>query len=109
MDSIRAKINEVSLGVKDSFHHTTGYFTDQRDKAVGSVKHKIETAVSQYNGIKNSAASEISKIQKEVEQGKEQLSPTFEFFRLHPVVASLTVGAGVQATRVCKYCGMICG
>lgn len=108
MDSIRAKINEVTGAVKASFNQTTGYFTDQRDQAVGCVKNKVETVVSQYNGIKNSATSEISKVQKDIEQGKEQLSPTFEFFRLHPVVGSLSVGAGVQATRMCKYCGRRC-
>lgn len=82
---------------------TIDYVKDKKDETTGLVKSKIDHVTEQYSEISNVVTTNIKDIKEEAHRGREQLAPTLEFFHLHPVVSSLSVGFGVQAVRICKF------
>lgn len=113
MQEIREKIEELVKAGTDTWDRATGLVSSTKDRAVGSVadtknhtteyiRAKKNYIAGQLNEITDAASSNIDNVRDNVERVQEQLRPTCEFFHLHPVVGSLSVGAAVQAFRVCK-------
>jgi hypothetical protein len=115
MESIRASIDGAVKEVTDTWAGAVGAVRAQRDSAqsrFNGAKHFTVSHITQaeeaVTGAKHNVEGAAKEIQGNAQRVREELKPTIEFFHLHPVVSSLSVGAAVQAMRVgewaCQHC-----